>query len=259
MLVPPLIVLVLAAWAAGVDPARAGDAPPPAVARDIEILNRMLQQRKAATATPAPPPSAAPLPAPAPSSPAPSAPAPSSRPANAPQPVAAPDAARIAQLIAGFGEEEREARDAARRELVKIGTPAVPDLLIALEDSEMRVRVEAAKALGAIKDPRAAEPLAELLDEPSSEFSDAVYHALPRLGSLAVPAIVDALENSDSLARRRAVRLLGFIGDPAGAEPLIALLNKDRSTGVRVDIAEALGKIKDRAACDALLDALHDW
>ena len=47
--------------------------------------------------------------------------------------------------------------------------------------------------------------------------------------------------------------------DPGAAADPVALLNKDKSAGVRVEVAASLGMIKDRSACDALLDALHDW
>jgi HEAT repeat protein len=234
-----LFVFMLGACRPGVEPARAGDAPPPAVARDIEVLNRMLRQRQAASSIQAPPPS--------------------TQPARKPQPAPDAGAARVAQLIAGLGDEAKEVRDQARRDLVKIGGPAVPSLLIALDDTELRVRIAAAEALGALKEPRAAEPLAGRLRETSRELWAAVYRAFLGIGPAAVPALLDALERTDSTVRWKAVHLLGEIRDPVAAEALVALLNKDRSTGVRVEIAAALGRIGDRAACDALLDALHDW
>lgn len=254
---PRLPVLLLAASLlkpafCGADPASAGDTPPPSVARDIEILNQLLQKKKL-------PSTQAPAQAAPPATSSPPAPPRSSPPSRPPQPVTAPDAAAIAQMIDALDDEAEEARERARRALVKVGPPAVPDLIVATDDPEPRVRVAAVKALGAIGDPRAAEPLAALLDTPSKDLWGAVFEALRKLGSPALPALLDALEDSDPTVRRRAVRLLGRIRDHGAAEVLIAQLNRDRSTGVRVDIAEALGKIKDRAACDALLDALHDW
>lgn len=251
MPVLPMIALLLLSWASGLGPARAGDAPPPAVARDLEILNRLRQLRKTTAPVRAQPPATAP--------PAPQLAPPPATPVPAAQPEGDPDAARIAGLIAGLGDPAKGAREEARRILVKIGAPAVPDLILALDDAETRVRIEAAEALGAIRDPRAAEPLAGLLGDPSKELWGAVSRAFAGIGSPAVPALLDALSETDQTARRRAVHALGRIRDPGSAESLIALLNKDRSTGVRVEIAAALGKIRDRAACDALLDALHDW
>jgi len=250
MQLPSSILLLFGLWASGwASAAQAGDAqPPPAVARDIEIVNRLLQQRKALSTSTTPP--TAPLPAPA---------LPSAQPARANQPPVEQDPARIVQLIAALDDDAKEAREQARRDLVMIGGPAVPKLIDALDDAELRVRIGAAEALGSLKDPRAAESLAGLFGDPSRELWEAVYRALSGIGPPAVPALLEALENTDSTACWKTVYLLGAIRAPGAAEALVALLNKDRSTGVRVEIATALGKIRDRTACDALLDALHDW
>jgi HEAT repeat protein len=186
-------------------------------------------------------------------------PPPATPPEHEARPAADLDASRIAQLIAGLNDDVKETRDRSQQDLVKIGGPAVPELIAALEDTEMRVRVKAAEALGSIKDPRPVEALVELFGDPSRELWAAVYGALARIGPPAVPALLEALESSDWARRWKAVHLLGEIRDPAAVAVLVALLNKDRSTGVRVEIAAALGRIKDRDACNALLAALHDW
>jgi HEAT repeat protein len=142
---------------------------------------------------------------------------------------------------------------------VKIGRPAVPELIRALEYAEDRARVEAVEALGTIRDPRAAEPLAGLLTVPSREIWGATRVALWRIGAAAVPALLEVLGSADPTARWRSVHVLGEIRDSAAVEPLVALLKKDRDTGVRMEIAAVLGRIRDRTSCDVLLDALHDW
>lgn len=226
------IIRLAAAWILLAVPVWAGDTsqPPVSVARDIEIINRLLQQRQA------------------------------SQPTQPQQPATVPGTdARIAKLIAGLGEDTKDAREKARAELVKIGGPAVPSLIMSLDDPAPRVRIEAAKALGTLREPRAAEPLVGLIGDPAKELWGAVSGALLKIGPPAVPYLLDALEETDATVRWRTVRTLGSIRAPGVAEALIGLLNKDRSTGVRVEIATALGKIKDRTACDALLDALHDW
>ncbi len=150
------------------------------------------------------------------------------------------------------------ARDKARVELVRIGRPAVPDLLIALDDAETRGRVGAAMVLGAINDPRAAEPLIKLLGHSSPDLRGAAYQALLSIGPPAVPALLDALEKPGKTERTVIVRILASIGDYGATEALVALLRKDPSTSFRMEVATALGRIKDRTACDALLDALRD-
>ena len=237
MLVLHLIVCLAAVLVPGVLPGWAGETPPEAVARDIELLNRMLQQRKVNAPVPAPSPADLPTPQPEPAAPA----------------------AGTVELIAGLADEDKAAREEKQRALVRIGRPAVPELIEALEDGPLRVRTAAAWVLGRIKDPRGAEALAALLEDPSHEIWEAAYHALVKFGRAAEPALLDALGDPDDLVRWKAVHLLGRIRGPGASEALIALLNKDRSTRVRVEIGTALGRIKDRAACDALLDALHDW
>ena len=122
-----------------------------------------------------------------------------------------------------------------------------------------RVRVSAVTLLGKTKDPRAVEPLAELLDTPSKPLWDALWDAFWSLRASAAPALIEALDSNDDTVRWRAVALMGSSRDPRFTEPLIDALNKDPDTGVRVKIAATLGKIGDRQACEALLDALHDW
>lgn len=238
MQVLPAIVFLLGVLIPVPEPALAGDAPP-SVARDIEILNRMLQQRKSSSSA---------------ESPSPAAPA-----SPAIRQAVEPDAGRIEQLIGVLDDDAKEARKKARQELVAIGAPAVPALIVALEDPAVRVRIEAAVALGAIRDPRAAAPLAVLLGSPVPGLWDAAYYALQDIGDPGVPALLDALQTPNDTLRGRIVLLLSVIRGSAATGGLIALLTKDRSTDVRVESAAALGKIRDRAACDALLDALHDW
>lgn len=141
---------------------------------------------------------------------------------------------------------------------MKIGGPAVPDLIIALEDAEAQGRIGAATALGAIRDPRAAEPLVELLGDPSPGLAGAAYRALKDIGPPAVSAILDDLKKQSEAERRRTIRLLADIGDHGATETLVVLLDRDPSTSIRMEVATALGRINDRTACEALLDALDD-
>lgn len=56
-------------------------------------------------------------------------------------------------------------RQAARRALVSIGEPALPALAKALHDGDENARWEAAKALGEMAEPAAAEDLVEALED----------------------------------------------------------------------------------------------
>ena len=82
--------------------------------------------------------------------------------------------------------------------LIKIGKPAVPALIKALQDQSnpFTRRWEAAKALGAIKDERAVEPLIKAMSDENEVVRRVTAEALGRLGDKrAIPALKKALRD----------------------------------------------------------------
>jgi HEAT repeat protein len=75
--------------------------------------------------------------------------------------------------------------------------------------------------------------------------------------SEAVPALVEALKDSEAGVREQAAWALGAIGDRRGVDGLIGALG-DSAPGVRRQAAWALGAIGDRRAVNALTKALKD-
>jgi HEAT repeat protein len=69
------------------------------------------------------------------------------------------DTRAIASLSALLDDVDPNVREEVINALVKIGKPVVEPLIIALNEKHPHVRWGAAKVLGAIKDPRAVEPL----------------------------------------------------------------------------------------------------
>ena len=122
-------------------------------------------------------------------------------------------------------------------------------LIQQLEDENPHTRMQAADALGQIKDVRAIEPLiAVLKDENSSGRTQALAAgALVSIGTPAVDPLIAALKDKDSLVRERAADALGQIKDVRAVEPLIAAL-KDKDSLVRERAADALGQIKGARA-----------
>jgi HEAT repeat protein len=118
----------------------------------------------------------------------------------------------------------RNLRVAAGNTLVKIGSPAVEALTVALHNPNRDVRFNAARALGEIRDPRAVE------------------------------SILDLLRDRNRTVRLAAARALGFIKDERAVEPLSHALG-DRTRMVRNYIAWALGEIGDERAVPALQKA----
>lgn len=162
-------------------------------------------------------------------------------------------------------ESYRPVRDGVDA-LVAIGTPALPELRRALSSKREFTRAHAATALGRLHDKTSAEGLLALLDDIS------IYvraHAAVALGqiqeqratariipSLSLPRIVGLRTYSIADMGDSAVEALGYMGDPAGVEPLIALIGKEGWPPWLV--AEALGRTKDLRVIVPLLNWKRD-
>ena len=95
--------------------------------------------------------------------------------------------------------------------LIKIGEPAVPALIKALQDQSnpFTRRWEAAKALGVIKDERAVEPLIKAMSDENEVVRRVTAEALGRLGDKrAIPVLKEALKDKSWRVRRNAAESL---------------------------------------------------
>ncbi len=144
--------------------------------------------------------------------------------------------------------------------LVSVGKPAVKPLIAALKSRDPFVRRQSAEALGEIGDPRAVEPLMDLLSDPDSLIR---RHAVKALGNIkdlrAVDLIAGILTNAGEqwYVRSTAAEALGRIQDPNALEALITVL-MDPHWNVRSQSATALGSLGDRQAVEPLVSALKD-
>ena len=164
------------------------------------------------------------------------------------------------------------------------GMPAdLAPLVSAMEDPHWELRYSAAWVVGRLGDKRATEALATVLKSAErAPTNDGVWpcsQALARLQSpLAIPALIRVVkergeaqqplndmgspEANDWLRRvtqrERSQSLEAFVAiGLAAVEPLTAAL-KDESPAVRAVAAQALGRIGDRRAIDALKAAAND-
>ena len=173
----------------------------------------------------------------------------------------------INPLISALKDSDWRVRMGAAYALGKIkDSRAVESLISALKDSEWRVREKAAKALGEIKDSRAVEPLISALKDESWWVRKAAAIALREINpkwmeteeaKRKVPEFISALKDKDSDVRWEAAETLGKIKDPRAVEPLISAL-KDESSDVRIAAAKVLGEIKDPRAVEPLITLLKD-
>jgi HEAT repeat protein len=143
---------------------------------------------------------------------------------------------------------------------------AVPALIEALGDENAQVRLAVIQALGTLRHPAAAEPLARAMaiipdrlksrgtGAESAEY-EALAGAIGTLGSEAVPPLLRLLDSDDRETRRWAASALGLTRDSRATEPLIKRLSDPRSE-VRKAAALALGEIADSRAIDPLAAAL---
>jgi len=179
-------------------------------------------------------------------------------------------------------------REDVMKDLERIGGPAVPALVAALEDDEDSVRRAAAKALGRTGDARAVDPLILALRTEQDGVQTAAATALGTIGQEAVPALVRVVGDEEEVdaVRRYAAWALGRVADARGAEALIAVLSgserlgstarsalakigapavepllgslKNEDSKVRMEAAVVLGRIGDVRAVEPLTATLAD-
>ena len=126
------------------------------------------------------------------------------------------------------------ARQEARKSLVAMGKPATPSLIRALRNSKVdQVRWEAAKALGAIGDARAAPSLVKALEDNDPDVVWLAAEALRNFKKAAWPVLFRALIKRgahSSLLRQGAHHVL-WKQREEGFNDLLALLLKALKAG----------------------------
>ena len=133
----------------------------------------------------------------------------------------------------------------------------VRGLVRALDHKDPAIQYQAVEALGDLGDPAAVGPLAEALR--GDEYSGVRWkaaEALAKIGTPAVDALIEALEDPDDDVRWKAAIALGEIGDPRAVDPLIRIL-ADPDRFVQSRAAQALGMI-GAPAVDSLTRALGE-
>lgn len=142
--------------------------------------------------------------------------------------------------------------------LVAIGTPAFDPLTKALTAPAWVARTNAAWALGALGNRRAAPLLSRSLADAEPNVRKRSAWSLGALdASEAVPALIEALKDSDAGVREQVAWALGAINDRRAVDGLVAALS-DSVASVRRQAAWALGAIGDNRSVQGLMKALKD-
>jgi HEAT repeat protein len=129
-------------------------------------------------------------------------------------------------------------------------------LIAVLGDKGPSARIEAAGALGRIKDARAVAPLITGLKDENPSVRSGAAGALISIGSPAVDPLIAVLKDEYWADRTGAAGALEMIGPPAVDLLITALKNEDWT--VRTGAAGVLGKIMNDRAAEPLITALKD-
>src|SRR5882762_1285003 len=208
-----------------------------------------------------------------------------------------PDPTSIPILIGQLGSEDEDEQRRAVQDLAAIGLPAVPALIHAIRDenpfceqqslracdaleqigprsagekpgplvtavtdSDIAVRRNGAMALGNFGEAGSA-PLLAALGDGDSYVRTAISMSLAKLaneGFLVVPALIEALDGTDPIARATAVWAFIYMGAPAGEPAVPALIRalREEDERRRGDVVDALYFVGS-AAIPALKEALR--
>jgi HEAT repeat protein len=91
------------------------------------------------------------------------------------------DVRAVEPLITALGDEDRYVREEAAKALAKTGSPSVEPLIAEFKNSKREVRKSSAQTLAIIRDPRAIEPLNQLLQDSDGDVREAASAALKAL------------------------------------------------------------------------------
>ena len=172
-------------------------------------------------------------------------------------------------LIVLFNDSMMEVQAEAVLAMASIGVGTVPKLITCLKDERWRVREQAAKSLGLLKDSQAVQGLMIVAGrDRDGAVKSAAAEALGRIGdSKAVPALIKLFKDTSKIVRETAGTALLYIGE----ESIPALIEtlKDPHFVVRCHGVRALGGMTtdyqmgkawttDSRVVDALILALKD-
>ncbi|HEV2718853.1 MAG TPA: HEAT repeat domain-containing protein [Thermoanaerobaculia bacterium] len=164
------------------------------------------------------------------------------------------------RLLVALKNENLSIRRSAARALYAVGDAnAIEPLLAFANDrsAEREMRIATTFALGGIRDARVVPPLIALVSDSDAAVRSAAIRGLgERRDRRAVPALTTALKDSDPASRSNAVAALASTGGASTVPALLALFN-EQDFGLRDGAVRALGELRDERATDPLIALLE--
>jgi len=137
------------------------------------------------------------------------------------------DEAVLPHLIAGLHDEDGDVREAASKQLIRVGRPAAPHLYGLLDESEQETRIIAIHTLAQIGDQKAVGEFIEAMDDVSAWVRIAAAEALGKLKvARAVPTLIKALKDEDQGVRVAAKEALERIGSKRAQDAVRAYADR---------------------------------
>jgi HEAT repeat protein len=174
----------------------------------------------------------------------------------------------IEGLITLFNDTMMEVQAEAVQAMASMGNGVVPTLITSLKDKRWRVREQAAKTLGELRDPQAVKGLIVVCRDRDGAVKSAAAEALGKIGDpQAVPTLIKLFKDTSKIARETAGTALMYIGIPS-VDALLETL-KDPHFVVRCHGVRALGGmttdyqmgkpwVRESRVVDALIGMVKD-
>ncbi|MFH1422415.1 MAG: HEAT repeat domain-containing protein, partial [Planctomycetota bacterium] len=125
-----------------------------------------------------------------------------------------------------------------------------------LNDTNLKVREEAARELGKLKNPESIQYLINALGDRTAPVRQAAYQALCSIGKPALDMLINTLNDTNQIVRKGAIDYLGEMRDKKAVDPLIEILN-DANLDIRRAAAKALIKLGDTRGIKIILEAVN--
>jgi len=171
-------------------------------------------------------------------------------------------------LVALFNDNMMEVQAEAVQAMASMGKGVVPKLLTCLKDKRWRVREQAAKTLGELRDPEAVKGLIVVCRDRDGAVKSAAAEALGKIGDpQAIPTLIKLFKDTSKIVRETAGTALMYIGAPS-VDALLETL-KDPHFVVRCHGVRALGGmttdyqmgkvwVREKRVVEALIDMVKD-